>query len=110
MLFHLEGNTIVDESDAFFGPGNNGRNCIQKSLNYEYSLVDCFYQNNQKAYTAPQYLEGTVNPPTPSFEPLVSRTAPLVRLATPREHPFYRSTSILVRAMEVTAVEKRLTH
>ena len=85
---------IVDESDAFFGVGNNGRDCIRKSDDYDYDLLyfsspsylpssppflrpsipppprlrpplrvyrSCFYQNNQKAYTADQYLTGVVS-------------------------------------------------
>lgn len=51
---------VVDESDAFFGEANNGRDCIRKSDHYDYDLLSCFYQNDQKGYTAAQYLTGLV--------------------------------------------------
>eukprot|EP01125_Pyxidicula_operculata_P004674 TRINITY_DN1755_c0_g1_i1.p1 TRINITY_DN1755_c0_g1~~TRINITY_DN1755_c0_g1_i1.p1 ORF type:complete len:960 (+),score=259.04 TRINITY_DN1755_c0_g1_i1:141-3020(+) len=62
VLFQLDStkNKVVDESDAFFGEGNNGRDCIRKADHYDYDVNDCFFQNDQKAYTANEYLTGLV--------------------------------------------------
>jgi len=58
VLFHLSGTQVVDESDSFFGEGNNGRDCVRLQAAYDYNILDCFFQNNQKAYTSTQYLSG----------------------------------------------------
>jgi len=60
VLFELSNKSIVDESDAFFGEGNNGRDCIQKRDSYDYDLLSCFFQNDQKGYSPSQYLSGLV--------------------------------------------------
>eukprot|EP01124_Arcella_intermedia_P035911 TRINITY_DN9272_c0_g2_i1.p1 TRINITY_DN9272_c0_g2~~TRINITY_DN9272_c0_g2_i1.p1 ORF type:complete len:1004 (-),score=188.51 TRINITY_DN9272_c0_g2_i1:59-3070(-) len=64
VLFHLgaiTGSTvtIIDESDKFFGTGNNGRDCVRKDL-YNYSLFNCFYQNTNNYYKPDNYLKGLV--------------------------------------------------
>jgi len=53
-------NTVVDASDSFFGEGNNGRDCIQNATTYDYDLTNCFFQNNQKAYSTNDYLLGQI--------------------------------------------------
>jgi hypothetical protein len=60
VLFNIDGTSIVDESDNFFGEGNNGRDCIRKSDTYPFDLTSCFFQNNQQYYTADEYLKGTL--------------------------------------------------
>jgi len=60
VLFNLNGSSIVDESDSFFGQGNNGRDCIQQASTYEYDLTSCFFQNDQSSYPVDQYLLGNV--------------------------------------------------
>jgi len=59
VLFSL-GDTVIDASDYFFGPGNNGRDCIVESTTYEDYIVDCFFQNDQHAYFPTEYLKGSV--------------------------------------------------
>jgi len=60
VLFRMDDSQVVDESDSFFGEGNNGRDCIHQSPTYDYNLLNCFFQNDNQAYTANQYLTGLV--------------------------------------------------
>jgi len=59
ILFELA-DTVIDASDYFLGPGNNGRDCIVKSADYNENIVNCFFQNNVRSYFASDYLKGTV--------------------------------------------------
>lgn len=58
VLFKLSGTEVIDESDNFFGTGNNGRDCIRRSANYPYKLDTCLFQNHQTSYSTVQYLTG----------------------------------------------------
>lgn len=58
VLFHMYRDTVVDESDSFFGQGNNGRDCIQKASEYNYDITSCFYQNIETTYTVAKYVVG----------------------------------------------------
>eukprot|EP01125_Pyxidicula_operculata_P011693 TRINITY_DN382_c0_g1_i1.p1 TRINITY_DN382_c0_g1~~TRINITY_DN382_c0_g1_i1.p1 ORF type:complete len:980 (-),score=272.25 TRINITY_DN382_c0_g1_i1:188-3127(-) len=62
VLFRLTADSVVDESDSFYGPGNNGRDCIQYNATgqYDYDILNCFFQNDQNGYTPNQYLLGLV--------------------------------------------------
>jgi len=62
VLFHPTVNSVIDESDAFFGEGNNGRDCIQFHDDgiYEYDLTSCFYQNNEQGYLPSDFNQGLV--------------------------------------------------
>jgi len=60
VLFYLNGDNVIDESDSFYGEGNNGRDCIHYETEYQYDLTDCYFQNDQTSYFASQYLAGSV--------------------------------------------------
>jgi len=60
VLFYLDTDGVIDESDSFFGEGNNGRNCIQLAPSYDYNLLNCFFQNDNTLYTPSQYVTGIV--------------------------------------------------
>jgi hypothetical protein len=60
VLFFLNGSTVIDESNYFFGQGNNGRDCIQQSDSYPYDLTSCIYQNDLVGYDANNYFQGLV--------------------------------------------------
>jgi len=60
VLFSLNGSSIVDESDSFYGESNNGRDCIRAASEYNYSLTSCFFQNDQSSYPVDKYLLGNV--------------------------------------------------
>jgi hypothetical protein len=60
VLWHIHGETLVDESDNLFGLANNGRDCIQQSSYYEFNLLDCFFQNDQTLYSISDYIKGLV--------------------------------------------------
>lgn len=62
VLFKLSGTEVIDESDNFFGTGNNGRDCIRRSANYPYKLDTCLFQNHQTSYSTVQYLTGKPSP------------------------------------------------
>jgi len=52
--------TVIDESNYFFGEGNNGRDCIRKSANYSYDLTTCLYQNDLLKVNADNYFLGLI--------------------------------------------------
>jgi hypothetical protein len=60
VLFYVNKNdsTVIDEADNFFGEGNNGRDCIQKSSNYNFDLTSCLYQNDLLRFNADNYFLG----------------------------------------------------
>jgi len=60
VLFYLNGSRVVDESNSFFGQGNNGRDCIRKSVDYSFDVTSCFFQNDQTSYTSEEYLTGII--------------------------------------------------
>jgi len=61
VLFYLDQQSVIDESDYFFGMGINGRDCIQKSDLYDYNLLNCFFQNDNTLYTPNDYLNGIIS-------------------------------------------------
>eukprot|EP01130_Rhizamoeba_saxonica_P018995 TRINITY_DN9717_c0_g1_i1.p1 TRINITY_DN9717_c0_g1~~TRINITY_DN9717_c0_g1_i1.p1 ORF type:complete len:946 (-),score=206.97 TRINITY_DN9717_c0_g1_i1:43-2880(-) len=60
VLFKIDPDIIIDDSDNFFGPGNNGRNCIQQSDQYEYDIFGCFFENDKVGYSNNAYLNGDI--------------------------------------------------
>jgi len=60
VLFYMDSTTVIDESDAMFGQGNNGRDCIQKSTQYDYDLLNCYFQNDSPSYLPDIYFSGAL--------------------------------------------------
>jgi hypothetical protein len=50
--------TVIDESNNFFGEGNNGRDCIHKSTNYNFDLTNCLHTEDGLRYDANNYFLG----------------------------------------------------
>jgi len=60
VVFYMDQNIIIDASDSMYGAGNNGRDCIQQSDQYDYNLLNCFFQNDSPTYVPNLYLSGTL--------------------------------------------------
>jgi len=63
VLFNISTSYVIDASDSFYGPGNNGRDCIEKyttTVDYDENIVDCFFQNDELSYFATDYLKGEI--------------------------------------------------
>jgi len=60
VVFYMDQNVIIDASDSMYGAGNNGRDCIQQSDQYDYNLLNCFFQNDSPTYVPNLYLAGTL--------------------------------------------------
>jgi len=64
VLLNINDSVVIDSSDFFFGPGNNGRDCIarinEKDEVYDDQAIDCFFQNDQHSYFSTDYLKGEV--------------------------------------------------
>jgi len=60
LLFYVNGSTVIDESDSFYGVSNNGRNCIIKADSYEYDVTACIFQNDLVGYNANDYFQGLI--------------------------------------------------
>jgi len=60
VLFLMNGSTVIDESNDFYGASNNGRDCIIKAQRYEYDLTACIFQNDLVGYNGNDYYQGLV--------------------------------------------------
>jgi len=63
VLFNISTSYVIDAADSFYGPGNNGRDCIERyddTVDYDENIVDCFFQNDELSYFATDYLKGDI--------------------------------------------------